>query len=244
MSVIVYTNPFFSVDGSSVSDVNFVSEYPDNILFKSIRNSSFSHCSFLTDEVSVSVVIDNVSFSNCVFRTSQIANVITESIFENSSFVLSGCSIFAGVCQNSLFNLTAIDVNYTESRLFKQLTNVTFDCGVISNSVPQDYDEDETEMRLVLADAGTNVSLTYVFYDETLDVSKIDSESITQQYVTNNIGQFNVAIILGHVADKFKRVLQDFQIFVDPFPANDTRCVTFGHAMLCHLQCQTNDIAF
>lgn len=136
MSVTVYTNPFFSVDDSSVDSVNFVSDYPDNILFKSVRNSSFSHCSFLANAVNVSAVINNTRFSACVFSTSQIANVITGTTFENSSFVLYNDSMFAGVCENSLFDLTAIDVNYTENRLFKKLTNVTFDYGIISNAVP------------------------------------------------------------------------------------------------------------
>lgn len=46
------------------------------------------------------------------------------------------------------------------------------------------------------------------------------------------------------MSDKFKRVLENFQILVDPFPENETRCNTFGHAMLCYLQCQSDDITY
>ena len=124
MSITAYTNPFFSAKNSSVSDVNFISGYPDEILFKLVRNSSFSHCGFFANTTSVSLVIENTSFSDCAFNASQIANAVAGVVFENSSFVLFGNGSFANVCENSLFSLTAIDVNYTDNRLFGNLTNV------------------------------------------------------------------------------------------------------------------------
>lgn len=179
MSITLYTNPFFLVEDTSISDTSFISHYSDSILFKTIYNSSFSHCSFLSDAANVSLIINATCFSDCVFNTSQVANVVMETVFENSSFILSQNSSFAGACDNSQFNLTAIDVNYTENRLFKRLTNVSFDYGVISNSASQDYDEDETEVHLVLADSGSNISMMYIFHDGELNISGVDSESIT-----------------------------------------------------------------
>ena len=96
----------------------------------------------------------------------------------------------------------------------------------------------------MLADSGSDVAMTYIFYDDILDTSKIDNDNLTLEHVTNSFGKFNLAIHLGKVQNKFKRVLEEFQILVNPSSADKTKCPTFGHAVLCHQQCESDDIAF